>query len=157
MQKKSTPSNNLDYLKINFNKGNKALILLVAAVLILVILFFSLASFKDSLFNQLFPKPHSFASAPIAISAQTAVTIQATQGTISSIDTTSQTLNLASPNASYSLSQTKDYQRVLSGTLAGNNIVATSSAQTELQPGQKVLILWDKNASSSARAVYILP
>lgn len=143
----------------SYGKKSKLLILIAALGIIITLLIIATFNFTDKLFNSLFPKPPSHAiSAPINISTPTTPTIKTTRGIIASIVWDNLTISVASSSASanFSLTQTRDFQRAISGSLESDDLVASPSAKAQLQAGQEVLVIWDKNATQSAKAVYIL-
>ena len=134
-----------DFLKVKRN--------LVGLIIFLILLIALPIIFYLARTTQIF-KPR--AQQDQIISRPTVVTIQTTRGIISSLPPGSLTLQSDKNITTFSLANTRDYQRIISGTIEADNVVATSAARLDLQVDQEVLVIWDKSATQSAKAIYII-
>ena len=83
------------------------------------------------------------------------VTISTVQGTITSLASSSVTINSENQTKTFSISATKDFQKVTSGTVAGGDVKTVPSSTTELKVNQQILIIYEVK-STNAKAIYIL-
>lgn len=92
---------------------------------------------------------------PTPVSKPAPVTINTVQGTIKSVSSSSVTLDVSGKNQTFSISGTKDFQKITSGTVEAGDAKTAPSSASELKVGQKVLIIHEIG-STSAKAVYII-
>lgn len=145
-----------NYKKIGYNTSSQILIIVGVIGILLFILLTVTISFRDELFSMLFPKPPLRAVSSGPISRSTAVSIQFSRGTITSVNQNTLVIQTSNGSSTFSLSQTQDIQRITSGSIESFNTVTTPAAKTDLRTGQEVMVYGDISIPGSARGVYII-
>jgi len=126
------------------------LVIIVAAVL-------ALKNYQKSS-SPYSPKPaNSILTAPIPspVSKPAPVQITTARGIISSLSGSNLVASISGQPVTYSLSGTKDFQRVTSGTVEKGDAKTAPSTLSDLKVGQEVLII-TPISSTQARSVYII-
>lgn len=93
------------------------------------------------------PSPSSKISAP---------QIYTSRGIITSLTSLSLTIKVDGESQTYSLADTKDFQKLVSGTLAGGDAKTIPVSLTDLKTGQEVKIVTKRESTNSAVAVLII-
>lgn len=125
------------------NSVQKISIVVAPLILVIILVLFILNYFH------LFPssKPHS-------ISKPVPVTLNLARGNLASINGTRITVNAYGKPKTFSLSGTKDFNKVVSGQI-GKDAKTQPTTISELKIGQEVLVIADIG-SIEAKTVYIL-
>lgn len=125
------------------SKWPKRKIILIAGISILVILSFILGL----LF--LYPKKSN------SISKSTPATLNLSKGNLTSIEGTNINVSVYGKLQTFSIANTQDFQKTVSGSVEAGDIQVESTTVSELKVGQEVLVI-AQIGSSAAKTVYIL-
>lgn len=132
------------------NSAKRKIILAVALIIgiILVVLVIVILRFSHLLPSQTLQKPNS-------ISKPAPVTLNLARGNLTTIDGSNIIVNSYGSPKTFSITSTKDFQKIVSGTVKTGDARTGPATASELKVGQEVLVIADVG-SVEAKTVYIL-
>lgn len=130
-----------------------------ALLIIVIIIIFTVAALSIYSPNLFRNKPQEPLQAIVPTSVITPtfipVKLQTTRGIITKILNNSLTIKTGTNSATFDISKTKDFQKLVSGTLAGGDAKTATSSAKDLKAGQEVLVI-TINESVNAASVHII-
>lgn len=132
--------------------SKKVLLIAGSSILVLTVLLFIYSQQK----NTPAPTPPvQTIPTPTSISKPAPVTITTARGTITELKKSELTIKFQDTLQVFSISGTKDFQKLVSGTVEAGDAKTVPASINELKVGQEILIIHNIG-STSARSVYII-
>ena len=137
--------------------GKNILVLIISAAVISFIVIIGIYYSQNSKKPEpALPKTVSIPSpTPTPVSKPAPVTINTVTGTITALSSSSLTIDAGGKLQVFSISGTKDFQKITSGTIEAGDAKTAPSSASELKVGQKVFIIYNIG-STAAKSIYII-